>query len=220
MNDCCKHTNTIIDAGCLTCTACGCVIRQHLDACERTWSEVENNSLRPLKVTYARVDRFKNLLATLCGLTEVGIDQALLEWMQSFVKNDSSPEKVVDAIKYFKFGTRAKRPYTHALQYHALMFPDVKRPTITWERVAFYCAWFDDLYFAWNRLGCKGPQFPYIFVLKQLAHHFGDKNMIYVLRFTKPLKCGVRRLRYQKYFDQCFKHATSDRIARSIFADL
>ena len=195
---CCTEPVAIRD-GFLVCLECGKMKRHHLDTRMTSY----NQCFGYVKPAYSRKNRFeKKLIASLRCLAHYNIDTGLLNHLKKF--NIETPEKLLVGIAQYP-KTKPRKPYMYATYYWVALGKHI--PSMTANDIRLLHQTFDQIFFAWNRLHVRGPQFPYAYLMRKIvadSHEFSD-NIRYLMRFLRVLRCRSRRLRYDRLFDTCKK---------------
>jgi hypothetical protein len=195
----CEHAHTVVDSGYTCCCACGAIIVRDLDGTISSFAQ----NIAPLCSSYTRSKRFVNkiLAALLCRTAPMYVDLDLLD----AVKGVHTPEEVIRAIGRHVPRPGTRRPYLHAVGYwraagHPIVFPkqlEINR----------YIASFEHIFFARERLGITGPNFPYLTLLELLVSNArASHEMRFILRFVRKLRCPRRRRKYTQQFKDCMEY--------------
>jgi hypothetical protein len=180
---------------------CGSVASRELDVNVKSFQQSVSKGASP----YTRKKRFcHKILGALLGRVGHKLNPKLIRHIKS--SGAETPEEFVVAISTFE--TNSRRPYIHVAQYwHAC---GGALPTLPPKEERFLERMFDGIFFAWARLGIRGPQFPYTTLLQLLVHHFKlGASSRHLVRFSRVLRCPKRRLRYNMLFEKCVRYVAN-----------
>ena len=197
----CCNAALVCEHGYVACAGCGCVARRELDTNVVTYQQCGAYSFS----AYTRKNRFcRKIVGSLLGRVGHAIDVDLLNDIKR--TGASTPEGFLEAIAKHK--TICRRPYIHVTRYWEATGRSL--PTMSDFEVKFLERMFDNLFFAWARLGLPDPQFPYTTLLQLIVHHFQlSENAHFLIRFTRRLRCAKRRVRYALLFEKCVAYVAN-----------
>lgn len=195
VSGCCK-TAEILEDGYYFCTKCGGLLRQDLRTCHTSY----NQSTYFVSKGYSRRSRFvKKVLGSLRLMASHAVDEGLFEFLLK--QKIDTPMDLLSCIS--KYPSKNRRPYSFAMYYWSALGKKV--PRCTEQDIKMLVFQFDNIMFAWNRLGMKRPCFPYAFLFTKLVEH-GDlysAGLKQFPMFLRKLRCEKRRARYEKLFKKC-----------------
>ena len=186
----------VVDNGFNVCTFCGMTMGRHLETRLTAYS---SNSLY-FPTGYSRRSRFeKKVLGALRRLSSHKIDEGLMEYLKD--RNIETPEQLLHGIGTYP--TKGRRPYLYVMYYWVAL--GFKQPVVSDADMQMLKRDFDQLFFAWERLGFKNPKFPYAYtfsklVMTQKKYSDGIRELV---PFVRQLRCPIRRSRYDRLFEIC-----------------
>ena len=149
---------------------------------------------------YSRRSRFeKKVLGALRCISAHKVDVQLMAYLKQ--RKIRTPRKLLSEIA--KYPTKGRRPYIFCMYYwKALGFT---QPIVLERDMDILKREFDQVFFAWERLGFKNPKFPYSFTFQKLVAGNAkySKGMRDLVPFVRTLRCKKRRKRYNRLFAIC-----------------
>ena len=192
---CCNQISVLED-GFYFCSRCGAMQKRDIRTCHTSF----NQATYYVPKGYSRRSRFVNkVLGSLRLLASHNVEKDLFEFLEK--KKINTPQELLHWIS--KFPTKTRRPYSFAMYYWAALGKEV--PRCTEQDIKKLVFEFDNIMFAWHRLGFKKPCFPYAFLFKKLVARgtmYSDGIKAFA-PFLRDLKCIRRRERYDKIFKKC-----------------
>ena len=192
----CEVSHTVVDCGYTCCSTCGAIVVRNLDESVSSFAQ----NIAPLCSSYTRSKRFVNkiLAALLCRTAAIHVDLVLLK----AVKNVHTPEDVIRLISKHVPPKGSRRPYLHAVGYWSAAGKEITFPKQI--EINGYIRRFEHIFFARERLGITGPNFPYLTLLELLvADADSSPQMRFVMRFVRKLRCPRRRCKYTQHYKEC-----------------
>lgn len=190
------------------CTNCGRVLQLALDTDNCSYDHTPRSLVvRP----YSRKSRFfGKCLGLLRCIVNYKIDEKLLRFLKK--RKPKTPESLFTEIG--RFPTKKRRPFDCIMFYwRALGNP---QPICTDRDIQMLKHDFDEIHFAWTRLGFKNPRFPYSFLFRKIVNSSSkfSPGMVELTRFVRKLRCEHRRSRYEILFKECldFDYKTMDHV--------
>ena len=186
----------IVENGFRVCTACGKTTGRHLETRLTAYS---SNSLY-FPTGYSRKSRFeKKVLGALRRLSAHKIDEELMAYLKP--RNIQTPEQLMHGIATYP--TDGRRPYLYIMFYWVSL--GFKQPVVTDNDMELLKRDFDQIFFAWERLGFPNPKFPYAYLFAKLVtgqnkYSQGIRDLV---PFVRQLRCQTRRKRYDRLFAIC-----------------
>ena len=198
VSSCCGG-NCDIDGGYLVCTLCGKVNRRHLETRCTSYGNLTNFYLvKP----YTRKGRFeKKILQLLQCQLNYKLDDKLVKFLRT--RKIDSPESLHEGMS--QFPTKGRRPY-NGIMYYWVALGHMQPKCSDYDRKMLKRE-FDEIYFAWERLGFLRPSFPYAYLFRKLVNRPNSpysKDLKFMTRFVRVLRCVKRRERYDTLFEKCF----------------
>ena len=197
LSKCCK-SRLVPESGFLCCPECGRLGQQALDTRNVSYNHSTSMIVRP----YSRKSRFeKKVLGLLRCLVNYRIDDDLFYFLKH--RKINTPEGLHQEIGLYP--TKGRRPFDAIMYYWIAL--GKRPPRCTDNDILFLKQDFDQIFFAWDRLGFQRPQFPYSFLFRKIVQANPkkySKGMSTMTRFVRVLQCQKRRKRYSKLFKKCF----------------
>lgn len=194
------------DEGMLFCVSCGVFAAVAHDASHTSFDQTHS----VLKHGYSRKKRFeKKLIASLRCHVNYNIDENLILFLQK--QDVSTPEKMLNVMGKYPIKRGGRRPYLFICFYWKALGNAL--PIISERDIFCLKQDFDDIFFAWERLGFEPPMFPYGFLLKRIVSHRPTRysnGMREMCRFVRDLRCAQRSARYEFLFQKCVEFIYSD----------
>ena len=186
----------ILDNGFNVCTNCG----RTFGRCLETRLTAYGTASHYFPRGYSRKSRFeKKVLGALRRLSSHKVDAELMEYLRC--RDIETPQKLLSEIGGYP--TKGRRPYIFIMYYWVAL--GFKQPVPTDRDMNLLKRDFDHLFFAWERLGCLNPKFPYAYIFKRLVvgEKKYSKGMHDLVPFVRTLRCCKRRARYDRLFEIC-----------------
>ena len=198
-SECCK-ADLVSESGYRVCVACGKLHAMSLDVSNVSFNHSSCYISRP----YSRRSRFeKKVLGLLRCMVNYKIDTDLLFFLET--RNITDPEGLHQEIGLYP--TKGRRPF-EAIMYYWLAL-GFRQPVCTNRDILFLKQDFDQVYFAWERLGLKKPRFPYSFLFRKIVNTMPARystGIVQMSRFVRKLRCLKRRNRYDSLFKKCMQY--------------
>ncbi len=149
---------------------------------------------------YSRRSRFeKKVLGALRCISAHKVEVPLMAYLQK--RKIKTPRDLL--LEIARYPTKGRRPYIFCMYYwKALGF---KQPIVLEQDMDILKREFDQVFFAWERLGFPNPKFPYSFTFQKLVdgklkYSQGMRDLV---PFVRTLRCKKRRKRYDRLFAIC-----------------
>ena len=189
--------DVINENGFRICTGCGRTLSRHLETSLRAY----NQGAHYFPVGYSRKSRFeKKVLGALRCISAHKVNVQLMDYLRT--REIDTPKKLLSEIA--KYPTKGgRRPYIYVMYYwKALGF---KQPVVLEKDMDLLKREFDQIFFAWERLGFTNPKFPYSYTFKKLVtgQTKYSQGMRDLVPFVRTLRCQKRRKRYDRLFEIC-----------------
>jgi len=186
----------VTDEGFDICTGCGRTLGRHLET--RLVAYAQGALYFPRG--YSRKSRFeKKVLGALRRLSVHKVEVELMDYLKT--RDIQTPQQLLREIG--QYPTDGRRPYIYIMYYWVGL--GFKQPMILERDMDILKREFDQLFFAWERLGFPNPKFPYSYTFKKLV--LGQKKYSQGMRdlvpFVRTLRCPRRRERYDRLFAIC-----------------
>jgi len=157
---------------------------------------------------YTRKGRFeKKILQLLQCQLNYSLDEKLVFFLST--RKIATPEDLHEEISLYP--TKGRRPYNGIMYYWVAL--GKKQPSCSTRDVQLLKREFDNIYFAWERLGFMRPSFPYAYLFRKLVNRENSpysEGMKFMTRFVRVLRCAKRRERYDALFQKCFRFNYKD----------
>ena len=174
------------------------MVRPHYDTRHTSFQQSHYN----LQTPYSRKSRFnKKMLRALQCHNAYVVKNDIVEYMKKV--NVTTPEDCIAAIANYPISRNTRRPYMNVVHYWKAI--GKKMPVIDQSDIKKLLRDFDEIFFAWKRLGMSKPQFPYSYLMRKIVTQVSTygPEMHKLIRFLRILKCPKRRIRYDHLFKQC-----------------
>ncbi len=187
------------------CVECGVVTTRDLNTSNTSFSQ-RFSSLGQKR--YSRKKRFNNrILGALQRRINHSLDLQLVRYLKQCHRRASlnSPEELLLRMSEYR---SPRKPYLHALLYWTEVTGE-KVELMTKEDEHFISMWFDEIFFARNRLAFPRPRPPMATLLQLVVQEFDLKDVKYLVRFTRHLRCPARSRKYHEQTQKCFAYITN-----------
>ena len=184
------------------CVVCGKVVARDLNTSNTSFSQ-RFSSLGQKR--YSRKKRFNNrILGALQRRINHSLDLQLVRYLKQCHRRKklNSPEELLLRMSEYR---SPRKPYLHALLYWTEVTGE-KVELMTREDEHFISMWFDEIFFARNRLAFPRPRPPMATLLQLVVQEFDLKNVKYLVRFTRHLRCPARTRKYYDQTQKCFAY--------------
>ena len=182
------------------------MLRPHYDTKHTSFHQSHYN----LQTPYSRKTRFnKKMLRALQCLNAYVVKSDIVEYIAN--AKITTPEDCIGAIANCPIPRNTRRPYMNVLHYWKAIGKQI--PVIHQSEIKKLLRDFDDIFFAWQRLGMSKPQFPYSYLMRKIVTQVStySQEMHQLIRFLRVLKCPRRRTRYDHLFKHCLTYIRSSR---------
>ena len=192
----------VVECGMRVCVVCGKVVARDLNTSNTSFSQ-RFSSLGQKR--YSRKKRFNNrILGALQRRINHSLDLQLVRYLKQCHRRKklNSPEELLLRMSEYR---SPRKPYLHALLYWTEVTGE-KVELMTREDEHFISMWFDEIFFARNRLAFPRPRPPMATLLQLVVQEFDLKNVKYLVRFTRHLRCPARTRKYYDQTQKCFAY--------------
>ena len=142
-------------------------------------------------------------------------DANLVRWLHSR-RTQGAMQTPEDLLRVMGEYQSARKPYLHAARYWEVVtgeklprMDEATEKTLRW--------WFQEIFYATERLNLPGPRIPMATVLQLTVRRYTPTpTALYLIRFTRILRCEARREKYKGYFDKCCAYVENGRGRREV----
>jgi hypothetical protein len=200
LHRCCENAAHVLDNGYITCVSCGCVHIRELDVANTAFGHTPSR----LKTNYTRSGRFATkIIGSLLKRHHHNMDESLLATLRARAADLKTPEDLLLAIS--RWEGKGRKPYIFAVRYWEALGRTMR--VISDKEERFICNVFGEIFFAAERLEIEGPRFPMTTLLQLIVEEFEmSPEAIFMIRFTKRLRCQFRQARYTANFKRCISY--------------
>ena len=195
----CDH-RIVVDEGCNVCVLCGSVVSRCVDTQHTSFQQSYRTLVRS---RYSRQKRYNiTVLGALQRRAYHHCDINLVRWLRSR-RTQGALKTPEDLLRVMGEYQSPRKPYVHAARYWEAVTGE-KLPTIDNVTEKKLQWWFQEIFYATERLNLPGPRIPMATVLQLTVRRYTPTpEALRLIRFTRVLRCEARRAKYKDYFDKC-----------------